>query len=32
MKAFIQSVGYWLNQSAPYALAILLGMALKGCV
>ncbi len=32
MKAFIQSVGYWLIQSAPYAVAIVLGMALKGCV
>jgi hypothetical protein len=31
MKAFIQSVGYWLIQSAPYAVAIMLGMALKGC-
>lgn len=32
MKGFIQSVGYWLIQSAPYAVAILLGVALKGCV
>jgi hypothetical protein len=32
MKAFIQSVGQWLIQSAPYAIAILLGMALRVCV
>ncbi len=28
MKAFIQTLGYWLIQSAPYAAAILLGIVL----
>jgi len=28
MKAFIQTVGYWLIQSAPYAVAMLLGIIL----
>ena len=32
MKAIIQTLGNWLIHAAPYALAILLGMALKGCV
>ncbi len=28
MKALIQTLGYWLIQSAPYAVALLLGMVL----
>jgi len=32
MKAFCQSVSYWLIHSAPYALAMLLGSVLKGCI
>lgn len=28
MKAFIQTVGYWLIQAAPYAVAMLLGIVL----
>lgn len=28
MKAFIQTLGYWLIQSAPYAVAMLLGVVL----
>jgi hypothetical protein len=32
MKAFIQFVGNWLIQSAPYIVVIMQGMALKGCV
>ena len=28
MKALIQSVGYWLIQSAPYAIAMLTGIVL----
>lgn len=30
MKIFIQSVAYWLIQSAPYAVAIMLGIVLGG--
>lgn len=26
MRSFIQTLGYWLIQSAPYAIAILLGV------
>ncbi len=32
MKAYIQTVAYWLIQAAPYAIAIVPGMAMKGCV
>jgi hypothetical protein len=32
MKAFIQAVAFWLIQSAPFAVVIMLGIALKGCV
>ena len=32
MKDIIQLVGNWLIHAAPYALAIMLGMVLKGCV
>lgn len=28
MKAFIQTVGYWLIQAAPYAVAITMGIVL----
>ena len=28
MKALIQTMGYWLIQSAPYAVAMLLGIVL----
>jgi hypothetical protein len=28
MKAFIQTLGYWLIQAAPYAVAIMLGIVL----
>jgi len=32
MKAAVQTLTCWLIQSAPYAVAIVLGIALKGCV
>ena len=32
MNAALFSLAYWLVQSAPYAIAILLGIVLKGCV
>jgi len=32
MKGALHAIAYWLVQSAPYAIAILLGVALKGCV
>jgi len=30
-KAFIQSVSYWLIQSAPYALVIVLAFVVRAC-
>ena len=32
MKAALHALAYWLVQSAPYAVAIPLGIVLKGCV
>ena len=32
MKTTLHALTYWLIQSAPYAVAIFLGVALKGCV
>jgi hypothetical protein len=31
MKAFIQSMGYWLIQSSPYALVIVLAAVARAC-
>ncbi len=31
MKDAVQTLTYWLVQAAPYAAAMLLGLALKGC-
>ena len=31
MKAFFHSVSYWLIQSAPYALLIVLALAVRAC-
>ena len=31
MNGFIQSMSYWLIQSAPYALVIVLAVVLRGC-
>jgi hypothetical protein len=31
MKAFIQSMGDWLIQSAPYALVIVLAIVARAC-
>ena len=32
MKEAFMALAYWLLQSAPYAVAILLGITLKACV
>lgn len=32
MKEALKAFSYWLVQSAPYAIAILLGIVLKACV
>ena len=32
MKHALHALAYWLVQSAPYAVPILLGVAFKGCV
>lgn len=32
MKTFLHALAYWLVESASYAIAILLGIVLKGCV